>query len=361
LVNGHRPRYARAHAVWRLFNIMHELIWVGFFALILGLLVLDLGVLNRKPHAVSVKESLLWTAFWVTLAMVFNAFVYFIYEHDWMGGPAGVKHLSGADAAIQFFTAYLVEEMLSLDNIFVMSAIMTSFRVPAYAQHRVLFWGILGAIVLRGAMIFAGTAAIRQFSWLMYPLGALLVFTGGKMFKTDDDAAPDGTEHFAVRFVGRHFPVTREFMGTKFFVRVDGKLHITPLLLALIAVEFTDVIFAVDSVPAVFGVTLDPFIVMTSNIFAILGLRSLFFALRALLDRFRYLKPTVAIILVFVGLKMIAGEALGWHPPPLISLMVIFGLLILGVIASVAAHSEEQESEADPEKPVPLDPSGPPE
>lgn len=342
---------------------MHELIWVGFFSLILALLVLDLAVLNRKPHAISVKESLLWTSFWISLAMAFNVLVYFIYEHDWMAGPAGVKRMSGTDAALEFFTAYLVEEMLSLDNIFVMSAIMTSFRVPAYAQHRVLFWGILGAIVLRGAMIFAGTAAIREFSWLMYPLGALLVVTGARMFKTDGDEELDGREHFAVRFVGRHVPVTREFVGTKFFVRIDGKLHITPLLLALIAIEFTDVIFAVDSVPAVFGVTLDPFIVMTSNIFAILGLRSLFFALRALLDRFRYLKPTVAIILVFVGLKMISGEALGWHPPPLVSLMVIFGLLILGVIASLAAHTEsaDAESSPDPEEPGPLDRSGPPE
>lgn len=341
---------------------MHELIWFGFFALILVLLTLDLAVLNRNPHAISVRESLMWTSFWIGLALAFNVLVYFLYENDWMAAPVGSRNMSGTDAALEFFTAYLVEEMLSLDNIFVMAAIMTSFRVPAMAQHRVLFWGILGAIVLRGAMIFAGTAAIRQFSWLMYPLGGLLVVTGARMFRTGDEDELDGREHFAVRFVGRHVPVTREFMGARFFVRVDGKLHITPLLLALIAIEFTDVIFAVDSVPAVFGVTLDPFIVMTSNIFAILGLRSLFFALRALLDRFRYLKPTVAIILVFVGLKMVGGEAFGMHPPPLVSLVVIFGLLILGVIASLAAHSESgKEYAKGPPEAVPLEGDEPPE
>lgn len=318
-----------------------SLFWIGFVLFVLALLALDLGVFNKNPHVVSVKESLRWTAVWIAVALAFNVGVYFIYEHGWMHSPAGLPVLSGADAALQFLTGYIIEKMLSLDNIFVIAAIMTSFRVPAESQHRVLYWGVLGALVLRGVMIVAGTAAIREFSWLMYPLGLLLVVTGAKMVKPESGGDDEELkENFAVTFVRKFWTVTRDFEGTRFVVRQNGKLAATPLLLALIAIEFTDVLFAVDSVPAVFGVTLDPFIVMTSNVFAILGLRSLYFALRSMLDRFRYLKPTVALILVFVGVKMLLGEAIHFHVPPLVSLLVIAVALTSGVLLSLLRERE---------------------
>jgi tellurite resistance protein TerC len=315
---------------------MYQLMWAGFIGFVLVLLALDLGVFNRTPHVISVKESLRWTGIWILVSLTFNVGVYFIYDHGWMQSPAGLPALSGTDAAVQFLTGYIIEKMLSLDNIFVMAAIMASFRVPAESQHRVLYWGVLGALVLRGVMIIAGTAAIRQFSWLIYPLGLLLLVTGVKMFKPEDDEEEELKENFAVTFVRKFWPVTRDFEGTHFVVTQNGRRAVTPLLLALVAIEFTDVIFAVDSVPAVFGVTLDPFIVMTSNVFAILGLRSLYFALRSMLDRFSYLKPTVALILVLDGLKMLAGEALHYHFSPLLSLAVIAVLLTVGVALSLA-------------------------
>ncbi|HSC87446.1 MAG TPA: TerC family protein [Polyangiaceae bacterium] len=311
---------------------MGLLLWGGFFLLVFALLALDLGVFHKKPHAIGTREALGWTAVWVAVSMVFNVGVYFIYENHLP--VSGGEFLGGRDAAVRFFTAYLIEKMLSLDNIFVIAAIMASFRVPSIAQHRVLYWGVLGALIMRGTMIFAGTAAIHRFAWLMYVLGALLLFTGVKMFGGDDDDDEMG-ENAIVGFVRRVYPVARDFHGTHFFVVEDGKRAVTPLFLALIAVEATDVLFAVDSVPAVFAVTLDPFIVMTSNVFAILGLRSLFFALQSALDRFHYLKPTLAVILIFVGAKMLVTHHFGLHLDPLISLAVIAGLLTIGTVASV--------------------------
>ena len=307
------------------------ILWGGFFSLVFVLLALDLGVFHKNPHSISTREALTWTAVWVAVSMLFNIGVYFIYEHDWV--VAGGEHLTGRDAAIRFFTAYLIEKMLSLDNIFVMSAIMASFRVPSIAQHRVLYWGVLGALVMRGLMIFAGTAAIRQFSWLMYVLGALLLVTGAKMFGPDSEAPLQ--ENVIVRYVRRVYPVASNFHGTHFFTVENGQKAMTPLFLALIAIEATDVLFAVDSVPAVFAVTLDPFIVFTSNVFAILGLRSLFFALQSLLDRFHYLKPTLAVILIFVGVKMLVSHHFGLHIDPLVSLGVIAFLLTVGTVASI--------------------------
>lgn len=313
---------------------MSLMLWGGFLTLVFVLLALDLGVFHKTPHAISTREALGWTAVWVAVALLFNVAIYFIYDHGWI--VSGGEALSGRDAAIRFFTAYLIEKMLSLDNIFVMAAILGSFRVPAIAQHRVLYWGVLGALIMRGLMIFAGTAAIRQFSWLMYILGALLLVTGVKMFLPEAEEADDTPqENFIVRGVRRFVPVTQEFQGIHFFTKVDGKFAVTPLFLALIAIEATDVLFAVDSVPAVFAVTLDPFIVLTSNVFAILGLRSLYFALQSMLSRFRYLKPTLAIILVFVGLKMIISHHFEVHLDPLISLAVIASLLTGGTVFSI--------------------------
>lgn len=321
---------------------MGPLLWVGFFVLIFALLALDLGVFHKNPHAISTKEALAWTGVWVAVSMVFNVGVYFIYEAGLLEG-AGDVHVGGRDAAVRFFTAYLIEKMLSLDNIFVMAAIMASFRVPAVAQHRVLYWGVLGALVMRGLMIFAGTAAIKQFSWLMYVLGALLIFTGAKMFGTGDEDEVHG-ENAIVRWVRRVYPVSGEFDGVRFFTKMDGRRAITPLLLCVIAIEATDVLFAVDSVPAVFAVTLDPFIVFTSNVFAILGLRSLFFALQSLLDKFQYLKPTLAIILIFVGCKMLFSHHFDYHVDPLISLAVIATLLTIGTVLSILAQRRVAKS-----------------
>jgi len=321
-------------------------LWGGFFALVFALLALDLGVFHKTPHAISTREALAWTGVWICVSMLFNVAVYFIYEHGWI--VAGGEALSGSDAAIRFFTAYLIEKMLSLDNIFVIAAIMASFRVPALAQHRVLYWGVLGALVMRGLMIFAGTAAIHRFSWLMYVLGALLLVTGAKMFGPDSEEE-EVKENAIVHFVRRVYPVAKDFHGTAFFTRVDGKKAVTPLFLALIAIEATDVLFAVDSVPAVFGVTLDPFIVFTSNVFAILGLRSLFFALQSALDRFHYLKPTLAVILIYVGLKMLVTHH--WHEfdiHPLVSLAVIAALLAIGTIASII-HERRQADSTPPD------------
>lgn len=310
---------------------MGPMLWVGFFALVFILLALDLGVFHRNPHAISTKEALSWTAVWVAVALLFNVGIYFIYEHGWYAS----EEMSGKDAAVRFFTAYLIEKMLSLDNIFVIAAILSSFRVPASAQHRVLYWGVLGALVMRGLMIFAGTAAIREFSWLMYFLGALLLVTGFKMFAPESESDETEKENFIVRFVRKLYPVSSEFDGVHFFTKVDGKRAITPLFLALIAVEATDVLFAVDSVPAVFGVTLDPFIVFTSNVFAILGLRSLYFALQSMLARFLYLKPTLALILIFVGIKMLVTHHWETHLDPLISLAVIASFLLTGTLLSL--------------------------
>lgn len=322
---------------------MGSLLWVGFLLLIFALLALDLGVFHKNPHAITTREALGWTVVWVIVSMIFNVGVYYIYSAGWFGeGEAD----AGRDAAIKFFTGYLVEKMLSLDNIFVIAAIMGAFRVPSEAQHRLLYWGVLGALVMRGIMIFAGIAALREFWWLIYPLGGLLFFTGAKMLSLGDDEeeAEVPKDNILVRLVRKMVPVATEFEGIRFFTRVDGRFAVTPLLLALVAVEATDVLFAVDSVPAVFAVTLDPFIVFTSNVFAILGLRSLFFALQSMLDRFKYLKPAIALILVFIGLKMVAQHH--YKLAPAISLSVIASILTVGVVVSLMRERSERKGDS---------------
>jgi len=321
-------------------------LWGGFIVLVLALLALDLGVFNRNPHVVSTKEALGWTAFWVALSLAFNALVYVMYEHHWLGIGQEVGHqLSGRDAAIRFFTAYVVEKSLSLDNIFVIAMIFAYFKVPAQYQHRVLFWGILGALIMRGAMIGAGIAVIERFSWLVYVFGGLLIATAVKMLIVrHDNLEPE--KNPVVRLIRRWYPVTEEYHGSKFFVLQAGKRAATPLGLALVIVETTDLLFAVDSIPAVFAVTLDPFIVFTSNVFAILGLRSLYFALAAVMDRFRYLKMSLVFILAFVGVKMILTHH---HPiPPLVSLTFIIGILLIGVMASLLAGHKDSAKLASP-------------
>jgi len=310
-------------------------VWIAFIGLVLGFLALDLGVFHRRPHVISIREALAWTVFWVAIAMVFNGFVYFLYQEHWLDfGTSLRQELDGGEAALKFFTGYLVEKSLSVDNIFVIAMIFAYFGVPLAYQHRVLFWGILGALVMRGAMIGAGTALIARFSWTVYLFGALLLITAAKLLVTrHDNLEPE--RNLLVRWARRMYPVSNDFEGSRFFTVVDGKRAITPLFLALIVVESSDVVFAVDSIPAIFAITRDPFIVFTSNVFAILGLRSLYFAVAGLIARFRYLKMSLVFLLAFIGVKMLLAHH---HPiPTAVSLAVIVGILSVGILASVFA------------------------
>jgi tellurite resistance protein TerC len=318
---------------------MTFIIWVAFIAMVVAFLALDLGVFHRRPHAISIKEALAWTAFWIALALVFNGFVYMLYEHHWLDfGTSLRQELEGGEAALKFFTGYLVEKSLSVDNIFVIAMIFAYFGVPLQLQHRVLFWGILGALVLRGVMIAAGAALITKFAWTIYVFGALLLLTAGKLLVTrHDNLAPE--RNLLVRWVRKMYPVSRDFDGSRFFTTVDGKRAITPLFLALIVVESSDIFFAVDSIPAIFAITRDPFIVFTSNVFAILGLRSLYFAVAGMMARFRYLKMSLVFLLAFVGVKMLLAHH---HPvPTLTSLAIIVGILGVGMVASIAASHRD--------------------
>lgn len=314
---------------------MSSLPWIAFVLLVLLLLGLDLGLLNRRPHAISARQALRWTAFWVAIALTFNVAIWFIYEHGWFGiGTLYGTRLTGEQAALQFFTAYLVEESLSVDNLFVMALVFRAFSVPERYQHRVLFLGIVGALVFRATFILAGLALITLFHWTVYVFGGLLVFTAVRMLFAKDDA-PELKDNLFVRLARRFVPITNEYHEEKLLVRLQGKLYATPLLLALVVIETSDVIFAVDSVPAVLGVTQDPFIAFTSNVFAILGLRSLYFALAAVLSTFQYLKVSLVLVLSFVGIKML----LMYYLPidSRLSLLIIVGLLAGGVIASIIA------------------------
>ncbi|HKU41198.1 MAG TPA: TerC family protein [Polyangiales bacterium] len=311
---------------------MSVLPWIGFIVLVLVLLALDLGVLNRSPEKITTARALRATLAWVALALVFNVCVYFMYEHQLFGiGTRFGQPQSGSQAALQFLTAYVVEESLSVDNLFVMAMIFRYFAVPSAYQHRVLFLGILGALVFRGTFIGAGMAFIHRFEWAIYVFGGLLVLTALKMlFSKDESLKPD--RHPLVRAVRYFYPMTTEYHGDRFFVRLSGKLTATPLCLALVLVEGSDIVFAVDSVPAVFGVTRDAFIAFTSNVFAMLGLRSMYFVLAAAMNSFRYLKASLVLILGFVGLKMLLADVA--HVDTSISLAIIAGLLAAGVLAS---------------------------
>ncbi|OWY71864.1 hypothetical protein B7486_09405 [cyanobacterium TDX16] len=319
-------------------------LWLGFIALILALLALDLGVLNRKEHVIGTREALAWTAFWIFLSLVFNGGIYYMYEHHWLGiGLHAGGEESGADAAMKYFTGYVVEKSLSLDNIFVIALIFRYFAVPGAFQHRVLFWGILGALILRGAMIAVGAALIHRFHWVIYVFGALLIATAVKMLMSKDEKIEPDRNPF-VRVARRLYPVTPDFEGRRFFSHIDGKKAITPLFLVLLVVESTDVLFAVDSIPAIFAITTDPFIVFTSNVFAILGLRSLYFALASVMDKFRYLKVSLMLVLVFVGAKMLLSGH--YIVPTQISLAVICGVLTTGIVTSMVVSGHQQRRRA---------------
>jgi tellurite resistance protein TerC len=289
--------------------------WGGFLLFVLAMLALDLGVFHRKSHVVRATEALVWSLVWVGLSLVFNAGVWM-----WMGSERGLEFLSG----------YLIEKSLSVDNIFVFAVIFGALRIPAVHQHRVLFWGILTALVLRGVMIFAGVALLERFHFLIYVFGAFLVLTGLKLLVQKEK---DPEQGLGFRLVRRFVPATTRYDGARFFTRENGRRVATPLFVALLLVEFTDVIFALDSIPAIFAVTRDPFIVFTSNIFAILGLRSLYFLLAGAVGRFHYLKAGLSAVLIFVGLKMALVDVV--KIPPAVSLPVIAGLLAVAVVASL--------------------------
>ena len=333
----------------------------------------DLGVFNRKAHVVSVREALRWSAFWVALGLSVSVFIYFGYEHQWAGmgrdpDPVDGTINNGYNAALKYLTGYIVEESLSVDNIFVIAMLLSFFRVPAIYQHRVLFWGILGALIMRGAMIGIGATLIARFHWIIYIFGILLIFTAIKMLFMGSEPG-DPNKNIIVRLARRFFPITEHFHGEHFLVRAGSKAsheaeipgaremtdaglaHVrvgtwmfTPLALALITIETTDVVFAVDSIPAIFAITSDPFLVFTSNVFAVLGLRSLYFALAGMLQKFEYLPTALAVVLAMVGVKMLFADwfknLLGEHFN-LYLLGAVLGILSIGVIASILFGPKE--------------------
>ena len=355
-------------------------VWIGFVAFVLLMLALDLGVFHRKAHVIGVREALGWSALWIALGLGFAAFVYLGYEHQWLGLGGAVDAVDGrvndgASATLKYLTGYVVEKSLSVDNVFVIAMIFAAFAVPPIYQHRVLFWGILGALVMRGVMIGVGAKLIAEFHWVLYVFGAFLIVTAVKMLLIREHRDPN--ENVLVRLTRRVFPVTDRFHGEHFFVRagsdashaapvpgaaaerdaaVDrlervrpGALMMTPLFLALLLVEFTDLVFAVDSIPAIFAITADPFLVFTSNVFAILGLRSLYFALAGMIDKFKYLKVSLAAVLALVGVKMLAASWLKDAVGPnfnLYLLAVVLLILAAGVVASVIANRRGAASPA---------------
>ena len=293
-------------------------LWIGFNIFVLLMLALDLGVFHRTAHIVTFKESISWTVIWVALAMLFNL---------------GVWHYAGSEKGIEFLTGYVIEKSLSVDNVFIFVLLFSYFAVPQVYQHKVLFWGILGALIMRAVMIGIGAALLAKFAWIIYIFGGFLILTGIKMIvKREEEIHPERNP--VVRWFKKLMPVTADYRGDKFFVRENGIRHATPLFVVLILVEISDLIFAVDSIPAIFAVTKDPFIVYTSNVFAILGLRSLYFALAGVMDKFHYLKIGLGVVLTFVGVKMLLGHT-EWKIDTHFSLGVIVTILTASVVASL--------------------------
>jgi len=316
-------------------------VWAGFFVLILILLAIDLGVVNKKSHAITIREAIRASIVWISIGIAFSGVVYLVYHFHWgdlgVGGDNALP-IDGIEATSQYLTAYLVEKSLSVDNIFVIALLFRYFKVPATYQHRVLYWGILGAIVFRGLMIGAGTALVSSFDWIFYVFGAILVFTAYKMlFGGDDD--PDVENSRLVRWIRKVLPLSDGYDGGKFTTMVDGKRKFTLLFLALIVIEAMDVVFAVDSIPAIFGFTTESFIVMTSNIFAILGLRSLYFVVAGAMQEFHYLKMAVSVILLLVGIKMFVHDFV--HIPAVWSLAAVVLILGAGIWMSVVKNKRD--------------------
>jgi tellurite resistance protein TerC len=354
--------------------------YVAFVAIILVFLALDLGVFHRTAHEVSMKEAAVWSLVWLTCGLIFALFVYFAYEHHWLGlgldtprynpevrsnpaAPLIIRgEVSGAAASREYITGYFLEKSLAMDNIFVIALIFGYLAIPAKYQHRVLFWGILGALMMRGVMILAGAALVARYDWILIIFGLLLVGTSIKMAVIRAESHPDRNP--VVRLVKRLLPVSDGFDGQRFITRIDGRRHLTPLFIALVMVEISDLVFAIDSIPAIFAITPDPFIVFTSNVFAILGLRALYFCLAALIARFRYLKPALILILAFVGSKLLllsvppylndAAGVIGVSIPEIrsvkidtsVSLVAVLATLVLAVIASALRPAPPPEASA---------------
>ena len=302
------------------------IMWVVFGAVVLVMLALDLGVFHRKAHVIGTREAAVWSVVWISVALLFNLG---IYLH------------SGADRALEFFQAYLIEKALSVDNLFVFLVAFSYFAVPPQLQHRVLFWGIIGALITRGIFIAIGAALLANFHFVMYIFGAFLIFTAVRLLRGDDEE-PHPEKNPVLRLFRRFVRITKEYVGSSFFVRQDGQLYATPLLMVLVVIEATDVVFAVDSIPAVFGVTSDVFIVYTSNIFAVLGLRALCFLVASVVRRLRYLRPALALVLAFVGAKMLLSDR--FRIPNWVSLVVIAGLIGGAAAISLLASRKNESS-----------------
>ena len=307
--------------------------WIGFHVLILILVALDLGVLHRKSHVISIREALLWSMGWIFISLMFNVGVYFWF---------------GYDSALEFLTGYLIEKSLSVDNIFVFAIVFNYFGVPLKYQHKVLYWGIIGALVMRGALIALGTALISNFHWVIYIFGAFLVYTGIKM-AIQKGVSVHPERNPIVNLAKKIMPISKDYDGNKFVVNIDGKKFFTPLIVVLMVVEVTDLAFAVDSIPAIFAITHDSFIVYTSNVFAILGLRALYFALSGILELFHYLKYGLGMVLSFVGTKMLISEI--YDIPIMIALGVVAAILTISIVVSIlkpAPHIVEEKIKAPP-------------
>ncbi len=335
--------------------------WGGFIAFIIFMLALDLGVLNRRVHVVSIREAMLFTIICVVLALAFSGFLYVAYDRniadlgltvDAIDGVRNEGHL----AWVKFVTGYLIELSLSADNVFVMAMLFAFLRVPGQFQHRVLFWGILGALVMRGVMIVAGASLVSRYHWVLYLFGAFLLYTAIRLFMARDASQEEAPpEPGILRLIQRWMPITTAYHGSKFVARIDGKLFLTPLAVALVFIETTDLVFAVDSIPAIFAITADPFIIFTSNVFAILGLRSLYFALAGAIEKFRYLRASLAIILAVVGIKMLVADLLkAWIGPDanFYLLGVVAAILIGGILASLGNPAAASRGAAPAETPL---------
>ena len=306
------------------------IIWISFFVIIVVILALDLGVFNKTPHIISSKEATKWTAIWITISFLFSGVIYWIYGNGYIENPDNLKPLG---ASIKYITGYLIELSLSIDNIFVIAIIFSAFKIPQKYQHRVLFWGILGAIFFRGLMIYFGVLIIHKFAWTTYIFGAFLIYTAAKMLLNGDEDQFDPKSSFVYKSLKKIMPISNHIDGEKFFVKRRHLTAATPLFVALVVIEVMDVVFAVDSVPAILAITNDPFLVFSSNIFAILGLRSMYFFLANMLEKFSYLEYSLIVILTFVGIKMIIQDFV--EIPEWVSLAVIALSLISGVVFSL--------------------------
>lgn len=311
-------------------------IWVIFIAFILVFLALDLGVFNKENHVIKTKEASIWTAIWVTVALSFSGVIYWLFANGMVDNPTG---LTANNAVLKYITGYLIELSLSVDNVFVIAVIFASFKIPPLYQHRVLFWGILGAIVFRAIMIFFGVALITRFEWIIYIFGIFLLYTAFKMLQGEEEEF-NPKKSFVFRQIKKIYPITGSIQGDNFFVKRMGIKAATPLFVALIVIELTDILFALDSIPAILAITADPFIVFSSNILAIMGLRSMYFLISRMLEKFRYINYSLVVILAFVGLKMLLSHYI--HLPEWVSLAVISAALIGGVIASRSIPDKEE-------------------